>query len=119
MSKKLTIAEKYTLVLEKADSVLPDDLKDFLRERKEMALAKNANHKPTKVQEANEVIKNDLIKAMEDGKTYTVTDLIKSVAVCAEMTNQKLSALLRQLVADGKVKRVEVKGRAYFSKVSQ
>lgn len=115
--KKMTIAEKYDLVLEKAGALLTDDLKAFLVERKEMALAKNANRKPTKVQEANADTKVAIVEAMEKDTLYTITDLIKSVPACADMTNQKVSSLVRQLIADGKVKRAEVKGRAYFSLV--
>lgn len=115
--KKMTIAEKYDLILEKTGDLLTDELKGFLIERKEMALAKNANRKPTKVQEANADTKVAIVKAMEKDRLYTVTELMKSVPACAEMTNQKVSALVRQLIADGAIKRTESKGRAYFSLV--
>jgi hypothetical protein len=51
---------------------------------------------------------------MESGKSYTVTDIQKLVGIA---TNQKTSALVRQLVNDNLVDRAEIKGRAYFTKV--
>jgi predicted transcriptional regulator len=54
---------------------------------------------------------------MESGKLYTITDIIKSVPECAELTNQRVSALVRQLIAEGKVERVEEKRKAYFKKI--
>ena len=46
---------------------------------------------------------------------YTITDIIKSVPECADLTNQRVSALVRQLKDEGKVVRTEDKRKAYFS----
>ena len=53
---------------------------------------------------------------MEDGKSYTITDLNKNIDGLSELSNQKISALVRQLVESGKVIREEVKRKAYFHK---
>ena len=47
----------------------------------------------------------------------TVTDIIKSVAECADLTNQRVSALVRQLMPTY-IERVEEKKKAYFVKVA-
>ena len=44
----------------------------------------------------------------------TVTEIQKGCSECAEMSNQRVSALLRQMKEDGKVERVEDKRKAYF-----
>jgi DNA-binding transcriptional regulator GbsR (MarR family) len=54
---------------------------------------------------------------MESGKLYTITDLIKSIPDCADLTNQRVSAIVRQLKDEGSVERVEEKRKAYFKKV--
>jgi predicted transcriptional regulator len=54
---------------------------------------------------------------MERNRLYTVTEIIKSIPACADMTNQRVSALLRQLVEAGLVKRTEDKRKAYFQVV--
>jgi predicted transcriptional regulator len=54
---------------------------------------------------------------MTPNRLYTVTEIQKEVAECAELSNQRVSALLRQMVADGVVIRTEDKRKAYFSLV--
>jgi DNA-binding transcriptional regulator GbsR (MarR family) len=75
---------------------------------------KNASRKPTKVQEANEGVKANILAYMESGKSYTTTDIQKGLGI---ESNQKASALLRQLKDCNLVDRAEIKGRAYFTKV--
>jgi predicted transcriptional regulator len=53
---------------------------------------------------------------MEANRLYTVTEIQKSVAECADLSNQRVSALLRQLKDEGAVVRTEDKRKAYFSK---
>ena len=112
MAKKMTIVEMYGAIIEKAKGVLSEEEIKFLNERADMVAKKNANRKPTKAQEENEVLKTKILGAMEKGKFYTVTDLQKAVGI---ESNQKASALIRQLKADNRVDRKEEKGKAYFS----
>ena len=112
MAKKMTIVEMYGAIVEKAKGVLSEEEIKFLNERADMVAKKNANRKPTKAQEENEVLKTKILGAMEIGKFYTVTDLQKAVGI---ESNQKASALIRQLKADNLVNRKEEKGKAYFS----
>ena len=82
-----------------------------------LAKKNSAEKKPTAQQTANEGIKAAILNGMENGKAYTITDIIKSVPECAELTNQRVSALMRQLVEGGAVVRTEDKRKAYFTKV--
>jgi predicted transcriptional regulator len=89
----------------------------FVDHEVELLEKKNsADKKPTAQQLANASTKDSILEVMEDGKSYTITDLIKVVPACADMTNQRVSALVRQLVADGSVIRIEDKRKAYFKK---
>jgi hypothetical protein len=85
----------------------------FLEERAEMHSKKNASRKPTKAQEENEVIKSSILEFMEIGKPYTISEIQKGVGL---ETNQKTSALVRQLKDVHLVTRSVVKGVAYFTK---
>jgi predicted transcriptional regulator len=67
----------------------------------------------TKAQVENEEIKANILDAMESGKAYTVTEIMKAVGLDS---NQKTSALVRQLKESGLVNRSESKGKAYFTK---
>lgn len=76
----------------------------------------SAPKKPTAVQVANENLKAVIVDFLtvnaENG--YTVTDLIKSVEELADLSNQKVSALLRLLKEDGKVVSYPEKRKTYF-----
>ena len=112
MAKKMTIVEQYNAIIAKAKGVLTEDELTFLRERAELHAKKNASRGQTKAQAENEVIKQNILETMEKGVSYTVTEIMKMVGL---ESNQKASALVRQLKDDGLVVRSEVKGKAYFT----
>mgnify|MGYP002517294062 FL=1 len=115
--KKMTKREMFEMI--KANHNLSADEIAFIDHELELLAKKNsAEKKPTAVQVANEGIKADILDGMEIGKKYTITDLMKEIPACAELSNQRVSALVRQLVADGSVERTEEKRKAYFSKVA-
>lgn len=91
----------------------------FVDHELELLAKKNsADKKPTATQVANEGIKSAILEGMADNRLYTISEMQKEIGACAELSNQRVSALVRQLVADGKVVRTEDKRKAYFSKVA-
>lgn len=79
-------------------------------------LKKNsAERKPTATQTENVGLKNAILAFMEVGKAYTVTDIMKGCTEVAELSNQRVSALVRQLKDEGSLVREEIKRKAYFS----
>ena len=62
--------------------------------------------------EAEEMLLDD-----EDDEKYTISEMQKELPCCAELTNQKISALVKQLCLDNALTRIEDKRKAYFSKV--
>ena len=114
-TKKMTKREMFEQI--KANYNLNADEIAFIDHELELLAKKNsAEKKPTAVQVANEGIKTAIVDAMEVGKKYTVTDLMKSVPACADLSNQRVSALVRQLVNDEILIRTEDKRKAYFHK---
>ena len=82
------------------------------------ALDKNngSEKKMTEQQKQNLGFKSDMLALMADGKARTATEILNGVPTFPEgMTNQRVSALLRQLFLDGKVKKETVKGKTYFT----
>ena len=118
--KKMTKATAWGIVkeiVENSDHPKSAELVEKIENEIALLAKKNsAEKKPTAQQTANEGIKTDILNGMESGKAYTITDLIKSVPACAELTNQRVSSLVRQLVEAGAVVRTEDKRKAYFSK---
>lgn len=112
-TKKMTKADFFKQIL--ANYNLTEDEQNFINHELELLAKKNsAEKKPTAVQIANDGIKTDILDGMVEGTLYTITDLIKTIPALADLTNQRVSALVRQLIADGKVERIEEKRKAYF-----
>ena len=117
-STKLTKAQKFAML--RAIPAVAENamLVEFIDHEVELLSKKNsAEKKPTAQQVANAGIVTAIIEGMEPNRLYTVTEVIKSIPQCADLTNQRVSALLRQLVEAGKVKRTEDKRKAYFQVV--
>lgn len=117
-TKKPTKREMFAQILEKYP--LTTQEREFLEHEQELLAKKNApkdGKSLTPAQKENEGIKQgilDFLSANAD-KKFTITDLIKQVPACEGMTNQKVSALVRQLVDGLLVVRTEEKGKALFS----
>lgn len=113
---KLTKREKFEMLSKLSEVQSNEVLRDFIAHEMELLEKKNsAPKKPTAAQVANEAIKTAIVDGMEVNRLYSVTEIIKEVPECADLTNQRVSALLRQLKEDGKVVRTEEKRKAYFS----
>ena len=114
-TKKLTKMDKFEM-LSKMPSVQENEmLSEFIKHEMELLAKKNsAEKKPTAQQTANDGIKTAIVEGMDKNTLYTITDIIKSVPACADLTNQRVSALMRQLVEGGVVVRTEDKRKAYF-----
>ena len=94
---------------------LPSEVVEKLTAMKE-ALAKksSAESKPTPTQIENQSHKAEILSLLSDGKERTITDLMKEIPSLSELSNQRVSALVRQLTQSGEVERKEVNRKAYF-----
>lgn len=116
-TKKMTKREMFEQI--KANYNLTVEEIAFIDHELELLAKKNStDKKPTAVQLANENIKAEILSGMEVGKRYTVTDLMKEIDACAGLSNQRTSALVRQLVIENSLERIEEKRKAYFVKVA-
>ena len=89
----------------------------FIDHEIELLEKKAANKKATKTQEENVATKQIIV----DNLTFegsTVSELQTRNDVLAGMSNQKVSALLRQLVEEGKVVKTVDKKKSYFSLIA-
>jgi hypothetical protein len=119
---KLTKAQKFAML--RAIPAVAENpvLVEFIDHEVELLSKKNsAEKKPTAQQTANAGIQSAILSVMsaEPNRLFTITELIKSVPECADLTNQRVSALVRQLVDAGKVERTEEKRKAFFRFLSE
>lgn len=113
-TKKMTKRDYFNAILSKYE--LTQDEQNFIAHELELLDRKNsAEKKPTAQQTANESIKDAILNGMESGRLYTVTEIQKEIPECAELSNQRVSSLMRQLKESGSVVRTEDKRKAYFS----
>lgn len=113
-TKKMTKRDYFNAILSKYP--LTDAEKAFVEHELELLEKKNSSEKkPTAQQTANENIKSAIAEGMTSNRLYTVTEIQKEIPACADLSNQRVSALLRQMKDDGIIVRTEDKRKAYFS----
>ena len=89
---------------------------EFLSHEIELLERKSGKSGMTKTQKENVGIMEQIKIALgEVGKPVTISELMSANVVMGSYSNQKLSALIRQLVKAGEVVRTEDKKKAYFS----
>ena len=76
---------------------------------------KARNKKATKTQEENVGIKATILEVLATIGSGTVTDIQNGNAELSTLSNQKVSALVRQLVESGKVVKTVEKKKSIFS----
>ena len=118
-NKKMTKRDYYNALLALKEVKGNEELVKFISHELELLAKKNsAEKKPTAVQIANENIKEVILETLkQNGGMMTISEMQKANAELGEMSNQRISALIRQLKEDGKVERIEDKRKAYFKAV--
>lgn len=114
-NKKMTKSQMFNQILSNYP-LTPAEV-EFIEHELELLAKKNsAEKKPTAQQVANQGVAEAIIAHMsaEPTRLFTITELIKEVPACADLTNQRVSAIVRNLKDEGKVERIEEKRKAYF-----
>lgn len=115
--KKLTKIDMFTLILKELSD--PTQIAFIEHEIELLENKKMVSRKPTqKTQKDNEILKLDIVKFLQtSGKSFTITELQKNVSSIENFSNQRVSALLTQLVNSGTVSKTYEKRKAYFSAI--
>ena len=115
---KKTQKDYFNEVIALATEAGNKELVEFAKGRIEALEKKAAAKKQTKAQTENEDIKNVILATLTN-EGVTVSDLQKKDEVLSELSNQRVSALLRQLIEAGKVVKTVDKKKSYFSLVTE
>ena len=112
--EKITNVKALSIVLDTCE--LSTEVRAKLEKMKSQFEKKNsAEKKPTATQVANEGIKGVILETL-GAKSMTITEMQKANSELAELSNQKISALIKQMTDNGSVVREEIKRKAYFKK---
>ena len=113
--EKMTNVKALAYVL--ANCELTDEVREKVEKMKAQFEKKNSSEKkPTAQQIANAAIQTAILEGMEPNRLYTITELIKNIPACNDLTNQRVSAIVRGMLGIS-IERVEDKRKAYFRKI--
>jgi DNA-binding transcriptional regulator GbsR (MarR family) len=88
---------------------------DFLVHERELLEKKSSNSGQTKTQKENETIKEKIVETLKElGRYATITEIQEGNEELGAYSNQKISALLKQLVDTQVVEKMIDKKKAYF-----
>ena len=113
--KKMTKKDYFDMLREIAVSMERQDLVDFIDHEKELLVRKSSRTAPTKTQVENEAIKEKIVATLIELDRYaTNTESQNANTEIADLTNQKISTLLKQLVDNKVIEKVIDKKKAHF-----
>ena len=118
--KKLTKMNKFEMVMEilvNGEFDNKDLLIEFVQHEMDLLAKKNSTgtvRKPSKTQLENEKYVAMIEEILLDKSPRTISDIQAENEIFAEMTNQKMSALLKKLVDSQKVVKFVEKKKTYF-----
>lgn len=122
MEKKMTQKMQFMNIIDFANEYGREDIVKFCEERIEVLDRRSANKTMTKTQKENEVLMETIVEVLTSlAKPSTISEIqaaderLQFDAEGKPITNQKMSALLKQLVDTDKVVKVIEKRKAYFS----
>ena len=119
MANKLTKRDYFKMILEVVEG--NKQLTEFVNHELELLDKKASSKSMTSNQKENEQIKARIVQALvELGRPVTITELQANNGEKAQYSNQKLSALIKQMVRsednpNGEITRAMDKKKAYFS----
>jgi hypothetical protein len=89
---------------------------EFINHEIELLKSKNANRKPTTNQIENNTFKSAIAYFLTEKaeEKFTISEIQAQVSGVETLSNQRMSALMNQLVNEGVVKKVYEKRKAYF-----
>lgn len=104
MTNKTTYISALSFVLDNCD--LPTEIAEKLTALRDQQVKRNsAEHKPTKTQKENEVLK-DVVMAVMTTEGATVSEIMTRDERLSALSNQKVSALLNALAKEGRVLKI-------------
>ena len=122
MEKRLTKKDYFEMI--KGVCADRTDIIDFCNHEIELLSRKNSKSGATKTQKENEIVANMLVEELAKvGKPITITDLMNTSDTIKNytlengnnLTNQKISAIFKQLKESHKIVKVVDKKKSYFS----
>lgn len=120
MNEKMTYMRALSYVLDNCNDLPIDVIEKLEALRTQTEKRHSSDNKPTKKQEENTALANQLYELMLiKGGNHTVSEwiAISGSETVRSLTNQKVSALMRILEREGKVAKTSEKRKSYFEAI--
>ena len=106
MEKKMTQKEMFNEIIALATKNGRSDIVEFAKGRIAVLDKKSENRSQTKTQKENENLKVLILKVLNSAKAgMTITEIQNKDEILGSLNNQKVSAILRNMVKEGTVTR--------------
>ena len=91
---------------------------EFIDHEIELLQKKKSSTKQTAKQQENAMLK-DVIQTFleEEEKAFTISEMQENVFELQDLSNQRISAILKQMVDENMIQKEYVKRKAYFSAI--
>lgn len=124
-NEKMTKAVAFQMAISaletSTDPKASEAIEKIAKEIENLAKKKSGNGKPTKKQEANSALAEQVADHMAENpaRLWTVTELVKEVPnMPADMSTQRMTPLLTALVNEGYVAKTKEKGKSLYQWVA-
>ena len=114
---KVTQRDMFNEIITLAESTDREDIVEFAKGRIAQLDKKSSNRKNSKKSEENEGYIALVADVLAGGERLTVSEIMKRDATLGTLSNQKISALLRMMIADGGYAKDKDKKSTVFFKV--
>ena len=117
MEKKITKREVLTAMLQIKEIQANEDFVNYIENELQLLAKKSENRKSAKTNEENIKLAEVVLEVLKGSEGMTATEIIKSDELLAGLSTPKMTALLKVLMEQGKVVRIEDKKKVLFKAV--
>ena len=115
MEKKMTQKEMFNEIIVLATKNGRSDIVEFAKGRIAVLDKKSENRSQTKTQKENVELAKIILEVLRGSKPMTVTEIQSKNEILGSLNNQKVSAILRNMVKEGTVTRDASTKKTLFS----
>ena len=115
MEKKMTQKEMFNEIIKFAQAGNRQDIVEFCKGRIAVLEKKSESRTQTKTQKENAELAKIILNVLKGAKPMTVTEIQSRNEVLGSLSNQKVSAILRNMVKEGTVTKDTSTKKTLFS----
>jgi len=104
MNEKMTNAKALNYVLNNVE--LPEEVREKIQNIYNSTVKKSTNRKPSKASQENKAYAELVYQVLTDRDPMTISEIMKSNKTLDQLSNQKVTAVVRMMIADGTVTKI-------------